>query len=72
MREPSSIQHPRVPRGCDQQGRYPQAAECCTELGQEEPEFYGREFWKEEAISLGIVAVGLVGILGLLAMFIAD
>ena len=21
--------------GCDQQGRYPQAAECCTEIGQE-------------------------------------
>jgi len=71
MREPSSIQHPRVPNGCDQQGRYPQAAECCTELGCEEPDFYGREYWKEEAISLGIVAVGLVGILGLLAMFIA-
>ena len=61
----------RIPDGCDQQGRHPQAAECCTELGSEEPEFYGREFWKEEAISLGIVAVGLVGILGLLAMFIA-
>jgi len=22
--------------GCDQQGRYPQAAECCTELGNED------------------------------------
>jgi len=63
---------PRIPHGCDQQGRYPQAAECCTELGQEEPEFYGPGYWKEEAISLGIVAVGLVGILGLLAIFIAD
>ncbi len=61
----------RIPNGCDQQGRHPQAAECCTELGQEEPDFYGWEYWKEEAISLGIVAVGLVGILGLLAMFIA-
>ena len=71
MREPSSIQHPRVPNGCDQQGRHPQAAECCTELGQEEPDFYGPEYWKEEAISLGIVTVGLVGILGLLAVFFA-
>jgi hypothetical protein len=23
----------RIPDGCDQQGRCPQAAECCTELG---------------------------------------
>jgi len=23
----------RIPKGCDQQGRYAQAAECCTELG---------------------------------------
>ena len=33
MPERSSLQHPRIPLGCDQQGRYPQAAECCTELG---------------------------------------
>lgn len=25
-----------IPRGCDQQGRYPQAAEPCTELGVED------------------------------------
>ena len=23
----------RLPRGCDYQGRYPQAAEACTDLG---------------------------------------
>jgi hypothetical protein len=61
----------RIPDGCDQQGRHPQAAECRTELGQEEPDFYGPEYWKEEASCLIIFAVGLVGILGLLAMFIA-
>ena len=71
MREPSSIQHPRIPDGCDQQGRHPQAAECCTELGQEEPDFYGREFWKEEASCLIIFAAALVALMGLLAMFIA-
>jgi hypothetical protein len=26
----------RIPKGCDQQGRHPQAAECCTELGAED------------------------------------
>jgi hypothetical protein len=67
------MKHPRIPHGCDQQGRYPEAAEPCTELGQEDdPDFYGAKFWEGEILSLGIVAVGLVGILGLLAMFIAD
>jgi hypothetical protein len=60
-----------IPNGCDQQGRYPQAAEPCTELGQDEPEFYGRAFWKEEAISMVIVAVGMVAIATLLALFFA-
>jgi hypothetical protein len=32
------MNHPRIPHGCDQQGRYPQAAEPCTELGQEHDE----------------------------------
>ena len=71
MREPSSIQHPRIPDGCDQQGRHPQAAECCTELGQEEPDFYGPEFWKEEAVSLIIFAAALVALMGTLAVFFA-
>jgi hypothetical protein len=71
MREPSSIQHPRISHGCDQQGRHPQAAECCTELGQEEPEFYGREFWKEEAVSLIAFAAALVALMGTLALFFA-
>ena len=61
----------RIPKGCDQQGRYPQAAECCTELGQDEPDFYGREFWKQEVVSIGIVAVGVVSILGALALLFA-
>ncbi|MFM2007591.1 MAG: hypothetical protein RLZZ09_3246 [Pseudomonadota bacterium] len=71
MREPSSIQHPRIPRGCDQQGRYPQAAECCTELGQDEPDFYGPGYWKEEAINLIIFAAALVALMGTLAVFFA-
>lgn len=33
MRKQPSVHNPRIPMGCDQQGRYPQAAECCTELG---------------------------------------
>ena len=71
MREPSSIQQPRIPRGCDQQGRYPQAAECCTEVGSEEPDFYDRKFWKEEAVSLIVFAASLVALMGTLAAFFA-
>jgi hypothetical protein len=73
MREQSPLQHTRVPNGCDQQGRHPQAAECCTELGQEEePEFYGWEYWKEECISMIIMAVALVAIMGTLVALYAS
>ena len=65
MREQSPLQHTRIPHGCDQQGRHPQAAECCTELGQEEePDFYGWEYWKEECVSMIIMAVAIVAIMG--------
>jgi hypothetical protein len=57
----------RIPKGCDQQGRHTQAAEPCTELGYEEPDFYGREFWKEEGIALIVLAVAVVAIMGTLA-----
>jgi hypothetical protein len=29
-----------IPKGCDQQGRYPEAAEAATEVGVEEEEDY--------------------------------
>ena len=61
----------RIPNGCDQQGRYPQAAEPCTELGQDEPDFYGPGYWKEEAVNLIIFAAALVALMGTLAVFFA-
>ncbi len=61
----------QIPKGCDQQGRYPQAAECCTELGSEEPDFYGPGYWKEEAVNLIIFAAALVALMGTLAVFFA-
>jgi hypothetical protein len=39
----------KLPKGLDQQGRHPEAAEACTEVGQDEPEFYG---WRYFAVSL--------------------
>jgi hypothetical protein len=71
MREQAPLQHTRIPNGCDQQGRHPQAAECCTELGQDEPDFYGREYWKEEGIALIVLAVAVVAIMGtLVALYV--
>ena len=35
MRHIDGNDPPRLPRGCDQQGRYPEAAEACTEIGAE-------------------------------------
>lgn len=32
-----SARRPYIPKGCDYQGRYPQAAEACTELGADTP-----------------------------------
>ena len=31
------MKHPYIPKGCDQQGRHPEAAEAATDLGVEEP-----------------------------------
>jgi hypothetical protein len=62
------MKHHRIPHGCDQQGRHPEAAEPCTELGQDDPEFYGRDFWRSEAIDLLIFAIGLVALVAALAM----
>ena len=63
MRKQSSLYHPRIPRGCDYQGRHPEAAECCTELGQDED---GVESWIPLIVYLtllaSIVIVLLIGV----------
>ncbi len=39
----------KLPQGCDQQGRYPEAAEAATDVGQEEePNFYSSQMMLEE------------------------
>ena len=60
MREPSSIQHPRIPDGCDQQGRHPQAAECCTELGAEDDD--GNSVMPLAVAAVAVVLLIAVGI----------
>ena len=66
------MKHPRIPHGCDQQGRYPEAAEPCTELGQDDPDFYGAKFWESEIIAALCVAAASVAGLAVLAMVFAS
>jgi hypothetical protein len=51
----------KLPKGCDQQGRYPEAAEAATDVGQDEPNFYSKEYIVKEVIDfvLGVVLIGL-------------
>jgi hypothetical protein len=48
----------RLPKGCDQQGRYPEAAEAATEIGVDDaPESLGT------LVVLGLCVVVLVGVI---------
>jgi hypothetical protein len=64
----------KVPKGCDQQGRYPEAAEAATEVGQEEPNFYSSQYILEEVgkFVLGVsVILAVVGSIALLVGYYA-
>jgi hypothetical protein len=51
----------RLPKGCDYQGRYPEAAEAATEIGIDDaPESLGT------LVVLGLCVVVLVGVLAFL------
>jgi hypothetical protein len=52
----------RVPRGCDQQGRYPEAAEAATEIGIDDaPESLGK---------LAVLGLGVVVLVGVIAFVV--
>ena len=53
----------KVPKGCDQQGRHPEAAEAATEVGNEEPNFYSAQYMLEE---FGFIVVGAVIVVALI------
>ena len=59
----------RMPKGCDQQGRHPEAAEAATEIGQE-PDFYNRQFMLEELGSLLAWALGIIAVVALLGFLV--
>lgn len=52
----------RLPKGCDYQGRYPEAAEAATEVGVDDaPESLGK---------LGVLGLGIVVLVGLIAFVV--
>lgn len=52
-----------IPKGCDQQGRYPQAAEAATELGADQDEPGSR--WEAMLTDVAICIVLAVTILAI-------
>jgi hypothetical protein len=60
----------KMPKGCDQQGRFPEAAEAATEVGQQEPKFYGKDFIREELKAVLLCGLGVVAVVGLIAFLV--
>jgi hypothetical protein len=58
------------PKGCDQQGRHPEAAEASTEVGQEEPDFYSREMMLEETAKFAIGFLVIFAVVGVIAALV--
>ena len=53
------MKHPYIPKGCDQQGRYPEAAEAATDVGADdapEPDIV-RAVLTDIALSAVLIAV---------------
>ncbi len=56
----------KLPKGCDQQGRYPEAAEAATEVGADDgPEALGT------VVLMGVAIVAVVGLIAFLVGMLA-
>ncbi len=60
----------KLPQGCDQQGRFPEAAEAATDIGQDEPKFYGRDFIREELKAVLLCGLGVIAVVGVIAFLV--
>ena len=57
-----------IPKGCDQQGRYPEAAEAATEIGlPNEPEHDMMSVIKQDVL-LAAAAIAVIAVIALLAL----
>ena len=54
--------NPRIPLGCDQQGRYPQAAEPCVDLDELGVEAFKPDPWWHDwvLVAVALLVLGLV------------
>ena len=57
-----------IPRGCDQQGRYPEAAEAATDVGLDEPPEQDMMRVVLADLLIAVPAIGVIAIIVLLAM----
>ena len=57
-----------IPRGCDQQGRYPEAAEAATDVGLDEPPEQDMFKVVMADLLIAVSAIGVICIIVLLAM----
>jgi hypothetical protein len=60
----------KLPKGLDYQGRFPEAAEAATEVGQDDPDFYSRQFMLEELGSLLAWVLGIFAVVVLLGFLV--
>jgi len=61
----------KVPRGCDQQGRHPEAAEAATDVGQEEePNYYSSQMMLEETAKFALGVLVIFAVVGLIAALV--
>jgi hypothetical protein len=56
-----------IPKGCDQQGRHPEAAEAATEVGLDEPEHDMLRVVIDDAL----IAIAAVGALCVIVLVVA-
>jgi hypothetical protein len=54
-----------IPRGCDQQGRYPEAAEAATDVGLDEPP--EQDMFKVVMADL-LIAVSVIGVIAIIVL----
>jgi hypothetical protein len=65
--EPTILRQPRIPLGCDEQGRHPQAAEAATEVGiPDEPE---QDMLR--VVGDALIAIAAVGALCVIVLVVA-
>ena len=57
----------KLPKGCDQQGRHPEAAEAATDVGLDEPE---RDMMRVvfADLMIAVAAIGAIAVVVLLAL----